>query len=73
MIGVIGVGLLGVSPYLWQISLNFLWLIIPILGAWAIWLVIQYLRWAETLNRKQPFNFDNLDMKGQVENDRTTH
>ena len=33
---------------LWQINLNFLWLIIPMLGAWAIWLVIEYLRWAET-------------------------
>ena len=73
MIGVIGLGLLGVSPYLWQINLNFLWLIVPMLGAWAIWLVNEYLRWAETLSRKQPFNFDNLKMKGQVENDRTTH
>ncbi len=73
MTGLIGLGLLAVSPYLWQISLSFLWLIIPMLGAWAIWLVIEYLRWAETLSRKQPFNFDNLNMKGQVENDRTTH
>jgi hypothetical protein len=73
MIGVIGVGLLAVSPYLWQINLKFLWLIIPMLGAWAIWLVIEYLRWADTLSRKQPFNFDNLKMKGQAENDRTTH
>jgi hypothetical protein len=73
MIGVIGVGLLAVSPYLWQINLKFLWLIIPMLGAWAIWLVIEYLRWADALSRKQPFNFDNLKMKGQAENDRTTH
>jgi uncharacterized RDD family membrane protein YckC len=61
MIGVIGVGLLGVSPYLWQINLNFLWLIVPMLGAWAIWLVIEYLRWAETLSKatlqlRQPQN-----------------
>jgi hypothetical protein len=73
MIGVIGVGLLAVSPYLWQINLNFLWLIVPMLGAWGIWLVIEYLRWAETLSRKQTFNFDNLKMKEQAENDRTTH
>jgi purine-cytosine permease-like protein len=73
MIGLIGLGLLAVSPYLWQININFLWLILPMLGAWAIWLVIEYLRWTETLSRRQPLNFDNLNMNGQVKNDRTTH
>ncbi len=52
VIAVMGLALLGASPYLWQIDLNFLWLIVPILGAWAFWLVVEYLRWAETLGRK---------------------
>jgi hypothetical protein len=73
MIGVGGLCLLGASPHLWQTNLNFLWLIIPVLGAWAIWLVIEYLRWAEALSKKQTHNFDELNMKGQARNDRTTH
>jgi hypothetical protein len=52
VMGVMGFALLGVSPYLWQIDLNFLWLIVPMLGAWAFWLVTEYLRWAEQLGRK---------------------
>jgi MFS superfamily sulfate permease-like transporter len=52
ILGLLGLALLMASPYVWKASPILLWLIIPLLGAWAFWLMMEYLRWAKTLGKK---------------------
>jgi hypothetical protein len=52
ILGLLGLALLMASPYVWKANPILLWLIIPLLGAWAFWLMMEYLRWAKTLGKK---------------------
>jgi len=50
--GVLGIALVAVTPYLWFVNPALLWIACPLLAAWAFWLMLEYLRWAETLRKK---------------------
>jgi hypothetical protein len=50
--GVLGLLLFGVSPYLWFVNPNLLWITCPLVCIWAFWLMLEYLRWAKTLGKK---------------------
>jgi hypothetical protein len=43
----LGLMVLTVSPWIWQISPAWFWLVGPLLVASMVWLVIEYLRWSQ--------------------------
>jgi hypothetical protein len=38
---------LTISPWVWQASPEWFWLVGPLLLAWMVWLVIEYLKWSQ--------------------------
>jgi hypothetical protein len=50
--GIMGLVLVGVTPHLWFINPDLLWIAIPLLCMWAFWLMLEYLSWAKTMGRK---------------------
>jgi hypothetical protein len=44
---------LTAGPWLWQLSPAWVALLVPVAGVWAIWLVVEYLRWARGLGRSE--------------------
>ena len=52
ILGVLGLMLMMASPYVWKLDPILLWLIIPLLCAWALWLMLEYLRWTKSLGKK---------------------
>jgi hypothetical protein len=52
-LGILGLLLLAVTPYLWLYGWHGLaWIAIPLLAVWAVWLMTEYLKWAKTLGKK---------------------
>ena len=51
-LAVAGLPLVGVTPYLWWWAPGLLFVACPLVMAWAVWLVVEYLRWARTLGRR---------------------
>jgi hypothetical protein len=52
-LGGLGLVLLAVAPYLWLYGrTGLLWLACPLIIAWAVWLMLEYLKWAKTLGKK---------------------
>ena len=47
-----GLPVAAVTPFLWWWSVPLMWLAIVALAAWAVWLTLEYLRWARTLGRR---------------------
>jgi Flp pilus assembly protein TadB len=45
---------LAAGPWLWQLNPLWVALVVPLAGAWAIWLVVEYLRWARRLGQSRP-------------------
>jgi hypothetical protein len=43
----LGLVVLTVSPWLWQASPRWFWLVGPLLLGWMVWLVIEYLKWSQ--------------------------
>jgi hypothetical protein len=50
-IAVAGVVLLGVLPWIWQEEPVVAYLLLLPLAVWAVWLMVEYLRWARRLGR----------------------
>lgn len=52
-LGVLGLVLVGITPYLWLYKhTELLLLSIPLILIWAFWLMLEYLRWAKSLGKK---------------------
>jgi hypothetical protein len=51
VLGLAGLPLIAVTPFLWWWAPLLLWLACPLVLAWALWLVVEYLRWADTLGK----------------------
>ncbi len=50
--GLAGAVLIAVTPYLWLDGRqNLLWITIPLILIWCVWLVLEYLRWARKLGK----------------------
>ena len=52
MFGVLGLLVLAISPWLWWVAPGLLWVAVPGVGAWGIWLVSLYLTWGRTLRQR---------------------
>lgn len=44
---------LTASPWLWAISPWWIALLLPLVAAWSVWLVVEYLRWARQLSKSR--------------------
>jgi hypothetical protein len=51
-LGGMGLLLVAVTPYLWFVNKSLLWIACPLLIAWAVWLMLEYLKWARGLGKK---------------------
>ena len=51
-VGVAGLPLIAVTPYLWWWAPHLLWVAVAAVVAWAVWLTLEYLRWARTLGKR---------------------
>ena len=51
-LGLLGLILIAGTPYLWFVRAELLWIACPLIGIWAFWLMLEYLRWAKTLGKK---------------------
>ncbi len=51
-LGLLGVLVLAVSPWLWWVAPDLLWVVGPVAGVWAVWLVVLYLDWARSLRHR---------------------
>jgi hypothetical protein len=48
-----GLLLVLAAPYLWLYGhASLLWIVCPLIVAWAVWLMTEYLKWARTLGKK---------------------
>jgi hypothetical protein len=52
MLAFAGLPLIAVAPWLWMSGPRLLLAVVPLIAIWAVWLVIEYLRWARTLGRR---------------------
>jgi hypothetical protein len=51
-LGLLGMLLVAITPYLWFVKPMLLWIACPLICIWAFWLMMEYLRWAKTLGKK---------------------
>jgi hypothetical protein len=51
-LGVGGLILIAITPYFWFTKPMLLWIACPLVIAWVVWLMIEYLRWAAKLGKK---------------------
>ena len=47
-----GLALIGFAPFLWWWAPGLLWLACPLIVAWSLWVVVEYLTWARTWGKR---------------------